>query len=372
MKNKKSAQSESLFNTGAGLEEVHKVITSSTEIDKRHLSSTNATTEPIEVNNITYTVEHLSSTKVVTQSIDVNNTTYVDEHQSSTKVINESERWNSRYFGQEPPQDVDNNGQLSIFDHSYKAPDPDDYKSIEEYETTWSKCEQDQLSHQELLDSTNVLNISKNLDQKSNLLLVTPFVEDELQNNASDESVQYNAYILSGNDSSSVENELQSGALFVEDELKNDASAPFIQVQADTERFLNETHKAGRHRKGCLYKFLDKKTLKDGTVASYPRITVPRDADNVKHWRWALNWEEKIDGEWKNRSTNIPAGAVCMVIAMQNTYRPLEEIIAFVKRSKIKPDKKDKDNDKTKSKKQGKAKSKSDKKGKGKSKKLDS
>lgn len=33
--------------------------------------------------------------------------------------------------------------------------------------------------------------------------------------------------------------------------------------------------------------------------------TGAREEDNVKHWRWAYYWEEKLDGEWINRSKNI-------------------------------------------------------------------
>ncbi|WP_143172886.1 hypothetical protein [Scytonema sp. HK-05] len=55
-------------------------------------------------------------------------------------------------------------------------------------------------------------------------------------------------------------------------------------------------------QRGYLYKYLENKKLKDGTIASYPRVIGERSPDNPKHWRWGFNWEEKIDGEWKGRS----------------------------------------------------------------------
>lgn len=65
-----------------------------------------------------------------------------------------------------------------------------------------------------------------------------------------------------------------------------------------------------------------------------------RDPDNVKHWRWGYCWEEKIDGDWKNRSIAVPIGAVSLVIGLQNNLVPVEEIVSFIKRSKGKKTKK--------------------------------
>lgn len=105
--------------------------------------------------------------------------------------------------------------------------------------------------------------------------------------------------------------------------------------------FLRESDKAPkRKRKGSLYPYLDPKTLKDGTKVHYPRVIGERDPDNVKHWRWGYCWEEKIDGDWKNRSIAVPIGAVSLVIGLQNNNCSVDEIISFVKRSKAKGDKK--------------------------------
>jgi hypothetical protein len=111
------------------------------------------------------------------------------------------------------------------------------------------------------------------------------------------------------------------------------------------ENFLEETERAttsiekpkSRQRKGCLYKYLENKKLKDGTIASYPRVIEHRDPSNPHHWRWGFNWEEKVDGEWKGRSIgSVPIGAIALIQSMQNEGVPLEQIIGFIKRAKAK------------------------------------
>jgi hypothetical protein len=103
----------------------------------------------------------------------------------------------------------------------------------------------------------------------------------------------------------------------------------------DTKRLLTPKR---RQRKGCLYKYIENKKLKNGNIASYPRVIgETRDPDNPKHWRWGFNWEEKIDGEWKGRSIgSVPIGAIALIQSMQKSGVPLEEIIGFIRRSKNK------------------------------------
>ncbi|WP_208822151.1 hypothetical protein [Tolypothrix sp. PCC 7910] len=111
------------------------------------------------------------------------------------------------------------------------------------------------------------------------------------------------------------------------------------------ENFLEENQEAAAPKqqskpskqKGCLYKYLESKKLKDGTIATYPRVIGHRESDNPNHWRWGFNWEIKVNGEWKGRSINsVPVGAIPMIKSMQNQGVPLEEIIAFIKKSKAK------------------------------------
>ncbi|WP_292826449.1 hypothetical protein [Nostoc sp. JL33] len=93
----------------------------------------------------------------------------------------------------------------------------------------------------------------------------------------------------------------------------------------------------GRQRKGCLYRYIENKKLKDGAIASYPRVIGHRYPDNPTHWRWGFNWEEKIDGEWKGRSIgSVPLGAIALVQSMQKEGVSLEEIIGFIRRAKAK------------------------------------
>lgn len=92
-----------------------------------------------------------------------------------------------------------------------------------------------------------------------------------------------------------------------------------------------------RQRKGCLYKYIENKKLKNGTIASYPRVIGHRQPDNPTHWRWGFNWEEKVNGEWKGRSIgSVPLGAIALIQSMQNEGVSLEEIIGFIKRAKSK------------------------------------
>ncbi|MCC5604641.1 hypothetical protein [Nostoc favosum] len=93
----------------------------------------------------------------------------------------------------------------------------------------------------------------------------------------------------------------------------------------------------GRQRKGCLYRYIENKKLKNGSIASYPRVIGHRQLDDPTHWRWGFNWEEKIDGEWKGRSIgSVPLGAIALIQSMQNEGVLLEEIIGFIKRAKAK------------------------------------
>ncbi|MEH1932012.1 MAG: hypothetical protein V7K83_31925 [Nostoc sp.] len=126
-----------------------------------------------------------------------------------------------------------------------------------------------------------------------------------------------------------------------------------VGYQVVPENFLEETERAAasnqkaksRQRKGCLYKYIENKKLKDGAIASYPRVIGHRHPDNPTHWRWGFNWEEKIDGEWKGRSigsvplgamASTPAAGIALIQSMQNEGVSLEKIISFIRRAKAK------------------------------------
>lgn len=104
------------------------------------------------------------------------------------------------------------------------------------------------------------------------------------------------------------------------------------------EKFLENGLKPLLHDSvGCLYPYLESKKLHDGSNAFYPRVIGERDPINPFHWRWGFNWKEKHNGVWKGRSIgSIPSGAVTMIRYAQEQGATREDIIAFIKKSKIK------------------------------------
>ncbi|QLE46094.1 DNA cytosine methyltransferase (plasmid) [Nostoc sp. C052] len=111
-----------------------------------------------------------------------------------------------------------------------------------------------------------------------------------------------------------------------------------FELSAIPEKFLEDDLRGSQlHSQGCLYPYLEKKKLLDGTIAFYPRVIGQRDPDNPIQWRWGFNWEERVDGLWKGRSIgSIPPGAVYMIRLMQQQGAIREDIIAFIKKAKSK------------------------------------
>jgi hypothetical protein len=104
-----------------------------------------------------------------------------------------------------------------------------------------------------------------------------------------------------------------------------------------TEKFLEETLSTDKSRaSGCLYQYIENKKLKNGSIVSYPRVDGERDKHNYAHWRWGYSWEEKIDGDWKNRSVGVPAKIVHAVANMINKGYCVREIKEFITLSKNK------------------------------------
>ncbi|WP_197480141.1 hypothetical protein [Anabaena sp. 4-3] len=112
---------------------------------------------------------------------------------------------------------------------------------------------------------------------------------------------------------------------------------PEIFLEENQEAVASAQQPKPSRQKGCLYKYLENKKLKDGSIASYPRVIGHREPDNPRHWRWGFNWEEKVNGEWKGRSIgSVPVGAIPMIQSMQKDDVALEEIIGFIRRAKAK------------------------------------
>ncbi|MDM3860434.1 MAG: DNA methylase [Aphanizomenon gracile PMC644.10] len=105
-----------------------------------------------------------------------------------------------------------------------------------------------------------------------------------------------------------------------------------------TEKFLEETLSTDKSRAcGCLYQYIENKKLKNGSIVSYPRVDGERDKHNYTHWRWGYSWEEKIGGEWKNRSVGVSnkiVHAVGNMINNGNTVQNIREFIALSKNSR--------------------------------------
>ncbi|OBQ05187.1 MAG: hypothetical protein AN490_13835 [Anabaena sp. AL09] len=85
---------------------------------------------------------------------------------------------------------------------------------------------------------------------------------------------------------------------------------------------------------GSLAPFVENKKLKDGTIATYPKVSGERDPLNHLHWRWGYYYEIKIDGEWKNRSLPVAARIVPQVKIMIENHCPVEEIKNAILQSK--------------------------------------
>ncbi|RUS93002.1 hypothetical protein DSM107003_47490 [Trichormus variabilis SAG 1403-4b] len=102
-----------------------------------------------------------------------------------------------------------------------------------------------------------------------------------------------------------------------------------------TEKFLEETLSTDNSRAcGCLYQYIENKKLKNGSIASYPRVDGERDKHNYAHWRWGYSWEEKIDGDWKNRSVGVPTKIAHAVAEMIDKRSSVPEIREFITLSK--------------------------------------
>ncbi|MHC5862380.1 hypothetical protein [Nostoc sp.] len=111
-----------------------------------------------------------------------------------------------------------------------------------------------------------------------------------------------------------------------------------FELSAIPEKFLEDDLRASQlHSQGCLYPYLEKKKLLDGSIVFYPRVIGQRDPNNPTQWRWGFNWEERVDGLCIGRSIgSIPPGAVPMIRTLQQLLATRENIIAFIKKAKTK------------------------------------
>lgn len=83
---------------------------------------------------------------------------------------------------------------------------------------------------------------------------------------------------------------------------------------------------------GWLQSYLKQRILRDGTIASYPRIFMPRDPWNIWHWFWDYVWWEKNpDGQWRKRKRYVPRNSVKIVQSLISASKPIEIILLHLK-----------------------------------------
>ena len=116
------------------------------------------------------------------------------------------------------------------------------------------------------------------------------------------------------------------------------AKSVIVELSKTLKKFLESDLKSSQiHSQGCLYPYLEKKKLLDGSIVFYPRVICERNPNNPTHYRWGYNWEERVDGVWKGRSIgSIPPGAVPIIRTLQQLLATREDIIAFIKKAKPK------------------------------------
>jgi hypothetical protein len=118
-------------------------------------------------------------------------------------------------------------------------------------------------------------------------------------------------------------------------ELTEFNTLPQLPGSITTEKFLEESSSTDKSNAcGCLYQYIENKKLKNGTIVSYPRVEGERDKHNYLHWRWGYSWEEKIDGQWKNRSLGVSTKIVTQVANMIYNGNSVQNIREFIALSK--------------------------------------
>ncbi|MEJ6486219.1 hypothetical protein N0Y54_34010 [Nostoc punctiforme UO1] len=116
------------------------------------------------------------------------------------------------------------------------------------------------------------------------------------------------------------------------------AKPVIVELSKTPEKFLEDDFKTSQiNSQGCLYPYLEKKKLLDGSIVFYPQVICERDPNNPTHYRWGYNWEERVDGVCIGRSIgSIPPGTVPMIRTLQQDGATRENITAFIKRAKSK------------------------------------
>ena len=100
-------------------------------------------------------------------------------------------------------------------------------------------------------------------------------------------------------------------------------------------RTLNQTKRRGAGGKevasGSLYSYTKNKKLKNGIIATFPRVEGHRDPDNIDHWYWGYKYYAFLDGEWKSRTLPVPKFRVTTVRFMIEEGMSVAAIKALIK-----------------------------------------
>ncbi|MGB3207632.1 MAG: hypothetical protein WBB28_21825, partial [Crinalium sp.] len=98
---------------------------------------------------------------------------------------------------------------------------------------------------------------------------------------------------------------------------------------------LNQVKRRGARGKqiasGYMYAYTKNKKLKSGITATFPRVEGHRDPNNIAHWYWNYTYQEKVDGDWKNRTLFVPQFRVTTVRFMIGDGMPVAAIKALIK-----------------------------------------
>ncbi|MHC5762968.1 hypothetical protein [Nostoc sp.] len=94
--------------------------------------------------------------------------------------------------------------------------------------------------------------------------------------------------------------------------------------------------KRKRPASGWLEHYTKNKKLKDGTIATFPKVEGHREPDNPEHWYWAYKYEQKSD---KAKSANghitkavsVPSGKVFSVRYAIASRWSVSQILQLIK-----------------------------------------
>lgn len=96
--------------------------------------------------------------------------------------------------------------------------------------------------------------------------------------------------------------------------------------------------KRKRPASGWLEHYTKNKKLKDGTIATFPKVEGRREPDNPEHWYWAYKYEEKNSkakspNGFITRAVSVPSSKVCSVRYAIASRWSVAKILEFVRGS---------------------------------------